>query len=149
MLESGKNPTLRYLGRTHRVDLAWLFERFKECAYDLKYCTSEEQCADIFTKPFTLKEKWQQATRLIGHMTYEELFDPNMPAIRPPTKSKPVGKAKAKAKSISGPSGVATTVQCSASEPDSTDTDTDTDLFHLPVPVGSNRDLLSCHCPES
>ena len=74
MLESGKNPTLRYLGRTHRIDLRWVFERFSSKDFEIRYCTSEEQAADIFTKHFVLKEKWDQVTRAIGHITYEELF---------------------------------------------------------------------------
>ena len=74
MCETGKNPTLRHLGRTHRVDLAWMFEQFQREVYDLRYCTSEEQAADIFTKHFVLADKWKQVTQLIGHMDVEELF---------------------------------------------------------------------------
>ena len=92
VIETGKNPTLRYLGRTHLVDIAWLVERFKESAFELKYCTSEEQGADIFTKHFTLVEKWQEVRKLIGTMSYEELF--------------PIGKvamSKSKSKPKTGP----------------------------------------------
>ena len=40
ILETGKNPPLRYMGRTHNVDMAWLFERFKRAQIMLKYCKS-------------------------------------------------------------------------------------------------------------
>ena len=29
VVETGKNPTMRYLGRTHGVSIAWLHETFK------------------------------------------------------------------------------------------------------------------------
>ena len=74
MLESGKNPTLRHLGRTHKVDLAWLFEAFKGERYDLRYCTSEEQAADIFTKHFSNPDKFAHACRMIGHINKKKLF---------------------------------------------------------------------------
>jgi hypothetical protein len=74
MLESGKNPTLRHLGRTHKVDLAWLFEAFKGERYDLRYCTSEEQAADIFTKHFSNPDKFAHACRMIGHIKKSKLF---------------------------------------------------------------------------
>ena len=74
MLESGKNPTLRHLGRTHKVDLAWLFEAFKGERYDLRYCTTEEQAADIFTKHFSNPEKFAHACRMIGHISKKKLF---------------------------------------------------------------------------
>ena len=90
VFESGKNPTMRYLGRTHRVDLAWTVERFREGAFDLRYCTSEEQCADIFTKAFAFRDKWDEVRPLIGHLSVEELFDPNLTI----PQYKPSGKPK-------------------------------------------------------
>ena len=35
--KSGKNPTMRHLGRTHKVDVAWLHETFNSGHYELKY----------------------------------------------------------------------------------------------------------------
>jgi hypothetical protein len=74
MLESGKNPTLRHLGRTHKVDLSWLFDEFKKESYMLRYCTSEEQGADIFTKHFVDANKWREVCTLIGHVTKSMLW---------------------------------------------------------------------------
>ena len=89
VLETGKNPTLRYLGRTHLVDMAWLFETFGKEVYDLRYCTSEEQAADIFTKHFTDKTKWKEVTRLIGTMTREELWGGSHATPKAPMSKKP------------------------------------------------------------
>jgi len=35
IIETGKNPTIRHLGRTHRVDLAWLHEQFVSNSFKL------------------------------------------------------------------------------------------------------------------
>ena len=99
MLETGKNPVLRHLGRTHKVDLAWLFEAFGNKLYNLKYCTSEEQAADIFTKHFINADKWRDVCRLIGHMTLKDLFSKNqtvssVKSVRPP--ATPVSSPRAK-----------------------------------------------------
>ena len=51
--ETGRNPTMRHLGRTHRVDVAWLHERFSEPELTLVYEQTKQQAADIFTKAFT------------------------------------------------------------------------------------------------
>ena len=49
VLETGRNPTMRHMGRTHKVDLAWLHERFTESEQiKLSYCPTDEQAADIF-----------------------------------------------------------------------------------------------------
>ena len=67
ILKTGKNPTVRHLNRTHRVDLAWLAERFKEDPHiDMKYCVTSEQCADILTKAFTKLVKWAHACKVMG-----------------------------------------------------------------------------------
>ena len=35
--QPGRNPTMRHLGRTHRVSVAWLHERFAELDLDLSF----------------------------------------------------------------------------------------------------------------
>ena len=50
IVESGRNPTMRYLGRTHGVSVAWLHETFKGEDLSLAYEISTRMCADIFTK---------------------------------------------------------------------------------------------------
>ena len=73
-MKTGRNPTMRHIGRTHGICNAWLSERFKVIVgseripdFKLALCTTDYMSADIFTKFFTLKDKWLHAMRLIGH----------------------------------------------------------------------------------
>jgi hypothetical protein len=67
ILKTSKNPTLRHLNRTHRVNISWLCEVFKNLKeVELVYCKTDEQAADILTKAFTNPLKWQAALELIG-----------------------------------------------------------------------------------
>lgn len=66
IVESGKNPTMRHMSRTHGICMAWLHERFREGEFSITYCKSNEMCADIFTKHFTDAVKWNQVCKLIG-----------------------------------------------------------------------------------
>ena len=44
-------PQLRYVPRTHKIDLDWLFERFaKDSGIKIRYVNTKDQIADIFTK---------------------------------------------------------------------------------------------------
>ena len=49
---TGRNPTMRHLGRTHRVDVHWLHERFTEPHYILYKEDIKGMRADMFTKGF-------------------------------------------------------------------------------------------------
>ena len=86
------------MGRTHNVDMAWTFERFKEKQVKLRYCRSNEQAADIFTKHFILEDKWVEVCHLIGHVCSKRFF------VKAGTKPKfidtPQAKAKAKAEGM-------------------------------------------------
>ena len=70
VIETGRNPTMRYLHRTHRISIATLHEIITGQVADTKinceYTTSTEMAADIFTKGFTDKVKWDHAMRSIG-----------------------------------------------------------------------------------
>ena len=67
ILKTQKNPTLRHLNRTHRVNVSWLCEVFRNLKeVELKYCKTGEMAADIFTKAFTNPIKWNAALELIG-----------------------------------------------------------------------------------
>ena len=70
VIETGRNPTMRYLHRTHRISIATLHEIITGQVADTKinceYTTSTEMAADIFTKGFTDKTKWDHAMRSIG-----------------------------------------------------------------------------------
>eukprot|EP00971_Amphidinium_carterae_P254284 5048029-Amphidinium_carterae.1 len=65
VLKSGRNPTMRHLGRTHRVSEAWLHEVFLSGKMILNKCDTSDQAADIFTRSFTDEAKKKHACSLI------------------------------------------------------------------------------------
>ena len=68
---------MRHLGRTHRVSVAWLHERFKTDGVDLVYEMTHRQAADIYTKAFANGEKWYAACLLVSiidGLKLQELF---------------------------------------------------------------------------
>ena len=70
ILKIQKNPTLRHLNRTHRVNVSWLCEVFRILMeVELKYWKTDEMAADLFTKAFTNPIKWNAALDVIG-ITY-------------------------------------------------------------------------------
>ncbi len=66
VINTGRNPTMRYLLRTHRVSVSWLHEVFKGADIVLMYEDSSKQAADIYTKGFDDKAKWEQVCGLIN-----------------------------------------------------------------------------------
>ena len=70
VIETGRNPSMRYLHRTHRISIATLHEiitgQVSDTTINCEYTTSAEMAADIFTKGFTDKNKWNHATRSVG-----------------------------------------------------------------------------------
>ena len=60
ILDSGRSPPLRHLGRTHGISLAWLHEQTTVDGITLSHCDSAFQLADIFTKPFDRVSDWQE-----------------------------------------------------------------------------------------
>jgi hypothetical protein len=79
---TGKNPTMRHLGRTHRVSVQWLHERFKDPCYHLVYEETNSMRADIFTKGFADQAKWSHALSLINHVDARSFwkYDPKTAA---------------------------------------------------------------------
>ena len=57
---------MRHLGRTHRVSVAWLHERFADAGIDLRYEMTHRQAGDIYTKAFYDALKWIAACLLIN-----------------------------------------------------------------------------------
>ena len=76
-IETGRNPTMRYLHRTHRISIATLHEiitgQASDTSINCEYTTSAEMAADIFTNGFTAKTKWNHATRSIGIIDVDEI----------------------------------------------------------------------------
>ena len=74
VVNTGRNPTMRYLHRTHRVSVRWLYERFKDDKETtLSYEITTRMCADIYTKAFTDPAKWEHACDLINVFTPKRL----------------------------------------------------------------------------
>ena len=66
VINTGRNPSMRYLHRTHRVSVSWLHEVFKGDNIVLMYEDSAKMAADICTKGFVDKDKWEQMCGLIN-----------------------------------------------------------------------------------
>ena len=70
VIETGRNPTMRCLHRTHRISVATLHEivagQVSDTTINCEYTTSAEMAADIFTNGFTDKTNWDHAARSIG-----------------------------------------------------------------------------------
>jgi hypothetical protein len=66
VMQTGRNPMMRYLGRAHRISVAWLHEVFKDPNHLLVYEESNTMCADIYTKGFSDRLKWRLACDLIN-----------------------------------------------------------------------------------
>ena len=67
ILKTGKDPTLRHLYRTHRVNVCWLSEVFRDFKeVESGYCETGNQAAYFLTKGFVNPAKWSHACKLIG-----------------------------------------------------------------------------------
>ena len=56
VVTTAKSPTLRYLGRAHRVSASWLHEAFQMKEITLVYEETARMCADMYTTGFLLIE---------------------------------------------------------------------------------------------
>ena len=65
MIVKGRSPNLRHVGRTHRVDLDWLFERInKDPGMFVKWVSTKEQLGDILTKGSFTFQAWNDLLQL-------------------------------------------------------------------------------------
>ena len=71
---TGKNPSMRHMGRTHRVDAHWLHETFQQKWVELLKCGTHKMRADIFTKGFETLDKWAHALHFINHVDPNSFF---------------------------------------------------------------------------
>ena len=61
----GRSTAMRHVGRTHRVDLDWLWERIRtDPGVFIKYVGTKEQIADLFIKGSFSAELWHGLCRL-------------------------------------------------------------------------------------
>ena len=59
MIVKGRSPNLRHVGRTHRVDLDWLFERInKDPGMFVQWVGTKEQLGDILNKGSFTADAW-------------------------------------------------------------------------------------------
>ena len=66
MCLKGRSPALRHVGRTHRVDLDWLFERLREdLSVNMRYIHTSIQGADILIKGQFTGDQWNTLCRVI------------------------------------------------------------------------------------
>jgi len=78
MIVKGRSPNLRHVGRTHRVDLDWLFDRItKDPGIFVKWVGTKEQLGDILTKGSFTAQAWTELLFLAlmlppSHRTYIE-----------------------------------------------------------------------------
>ena len=97
IISTGKSQAMRHVGRTHRVDLAFLHEAKENKHIIVNPCPTDYMCADIFTKTFTNKQKWEQVAKLIAHVDPQVFWsnDKNRraPDLPPPGKLTPLGRS--------------------------------------------------------
>ena len=67
LLLLGQAVVLRHTDRTQRVSFSWLKQQYEHGHFKLLNVGTSEQTADVLTKPFTEKNKWVHALKLIGH----------------------------------------------------------------------------------
>ena len=73
--KNGRSPTMRHLGRTHGIKLAYLHDSFTNGRFNLLYENTAAMAADIYTKAFTDGEKWKWASELINIVHKDRLRD--------------------------------------------------------------------------
>ena len=84
---SGKNPNMRYLSRTQRVDIARLNHFYSSSLFELIDCPTEFQAANMMTKAISDSREWNRDMCTTGHFTAEVIErhmkgDPAAPASR-------------------------------------------------------------------
>ena len=67
-IKNGHSPAMRYIHRTHGVDMTWLHERIVDGSMTISITKSKDMAADIFTKHFLDGEKWREVCSLINVM---------------------------------------------------------------------------------
>ena len=77
---------MRHLNRTHGVDITAMKEQFDSNLVDIVYTQSDRQCADIHTKAFDSKDKWDWAMNQINvfDMNYFDMATINEQRQLPP-----------------------------------------------------------------
>ena len=72
----GDSEKMRHTDRTQRISFGWLEQQFERKLFNMINVGTKEQGADIFTKPFADKSKWDHAMKLINHVRVETKLKP-------------------------------------------------------------------------
>ncbi len=64
IMRTGRNLTMRHLSKTHCISVASLHEQYIKDDMNVCYITTTQMAADLHTKPFADKFKWQQLCEL-------------------------------------------------------------------------------------
>ena len=116
VIKAGYSAKLRYMNRTHRIDIAWLSQVFQEVPNAIMYhCPTDRQRADLLTKAFGNADKFAEVRRLVGIVapgevptsykiaqggSHQFISDPPGPKVKARAKGRP--KAKSKGVRITG-----------------------------------------------
>ena len=73
IIRTGRNLTVRHIGKTHGVAVSWLHELYKKKDVVMKYITTTMMAADLYTKAFTEPSKW-------AHMCVQNNLFPSVPS---------------------------------------------------------------------
>ena len=67
MIFNGRRTTMRYVSRTHRVALDWLFDRINlDSKIQIKYIDTKNQLADMLTKGNFTRDEWNHLVCLFN-----------------------------------------------------------------------------------
>ena len=72
----GDSQNIKHTDRTQRTSFGWLKQQFERKLFNRINVGTKEQVADIFTKPFADKSKWEHAMKLINHVRVETKLKP-------------------------------------------------------------------------
>ena len=72
----GDLEKMRHTDRTQRISFGWLKQQFERKLFNMINVGTKEQVADIFTKPFADKSKWDHAMKLINHVRVDTKLKP-------------------------------------------------------------------------
>ena len=75
VVKTGRNPTMRHLGRVHKIAVSWLHECWEKVDFIIFYEKSDLMAADIYNKGFTDKSKWTALCWLINVVEPKRLID--------------------------------------------------------------------------
>ena len=68
IITKGDSEKMRHTDRTPRISFGWFQQQFERGLFNMINVGTDEQVADIFTKPFADKTKWHKALALINHV---------------------------------------------------------------------------------